>query len=87
MHDRHSSRATTSKQRGFNLLPWLLVLIIAGVCAVWWKVEQRKTAAEIGARAPEAKQNQAAIDAERAAKARLEEQRRAFDAQLSLIHI
>ncbi|MEF8769409.1 hypothetical protein [Candidatus Accumulibacter contiguus] len=50
---------------------------------MWWKVEQRKPVAEIAVRVPEAQTNQAAMDAERAAKARLEEQRRSFDAQLA----
>lgn len=83
MDGRQSSRPTTRKQRGFNLLPWLLVILVAGIGAVWWKVEQRKTAVEIVARLPEAKHNQALLEAERAAEARLEQQRRSFEVQLA----
>jgi hypothetical protein len=63
--------------------------LVASACHRWsyrGVVESRANGSpsrEIAVRVPEAQTNQAAMDAERAAKARLEEQRRSFDAQLA----
>ena len=56
----------------FNLLPILLAIVVIAVCAVWWKVSQKRESIE--SRAQEA--------AAKAAQSKLDEKRRAFDAKL-----
>lgn len=50
MSNRPPNRATTS-QRRFNLLPWLLLILIAGFGAIWWRVDHKQKTQEAHERA------------------------------------